>query len=92
MEHNDATAQDTRIKMKISILYSGGLDSFLLYRYAKKNYPNAEISAMYFKHGSISEQKEIESLPSFVKIREVKLLDKNHSLLSKNKKVNKGSI
>ena len=92
MEHNVATAQGARIKMKISILYSGGLDSFLLYRYAKKNYPNAEISTVYFKHGSISEQKEIESLPSFVKIREVKLLDEDHYLLSKNKKVNKGSI
>lgn len=55
--------------MKIVILYSGGLDSFILKKYAEKTYPDAEVKCLYYKHGADSEDKEIERLPDFVEVR-----------------------
>lgn len=56
---------------KIVILYSGGLDSFLLKKYAEITYPKAEVKCIYYKHGAGSEEQEIKRLPSFVDIRTI---------------------
>lgn len=56
---------------KIVILYSGGLDSFMMYHYAKKTHPEAEIKCLFFKHGQDAEEDEIKSLPDFVTVRTV---------------------
>lgn len=61
--------------MKIAILYSGGLDSFIMYHKAKIDFPNAEISAFYYDYGAKFCEREIEKLPSFVKVRKVDWLD-----------------
>jgi 7-cyano-7-deazaguanine synthase in queuosine biosynthesis len=57
--------------MKIVILYSGGLDSFLLYHYAKVYYPDAEVKCLFFAHGQDAEQAELDSLPDFVTVRQI---------------------
>ena len=60
--------------MKITILYSGGLDSTILYAYAKVNYPDAEISCVWFHHGHSAAIQEEAVLPSFVKVRRMEWL------------------
>lgn len=60
--------------MKITILYSGGLDSTILYAYAKVHYPNAEISCVWFHHGHSASVQEETVLPSFVKVRRMEWL------------------
>lgn len=55
--------------MKIVILYSGGLDSFLMKFYAESKYPDAEVKCIYYKHGAESEKTEIEYLPEYVEVR-----------------------
>lgn len=60
--------------MKITILYSGGLDSTILYAYAKVNYPNAAISCVWFHHGHSAAIQEEAVLPSFVKVRRMEWL------------------
>jgi 7-cyano-7-deazaguanine synthase in queuosine biosynthesis len=62
---------------KIVILYSGGLDSFLLKKYAETEYPDTEIKCVYYKHGADAEVKEIERLPDFVEVRNVDWLGNN---------------
>src|SRR5690625_80518 len=57
--------------MKIVILYSGGLDSYIMKRYAELKYPNAELKFIYYKHGAESEEKEISLLPEYVEIRSI---------------------
>jgi 7-cyano-7-deazaguanine synthase in queuosine biosynthesis len=57
--------------MKIVILYSGGLDSFLMKKYAEKNYPNADVKCIYYAHGADSEEVEIDRLPEYVEIRTI---------------------
>lgn len=57
--------------MKICILYSGGLDSFLMYKWAKIYNPLDDIVCVYYKHGAESEAQEILRLPSFVDVRAV---------------------
>ena len=61
--------------MKIAILYSGGLDSFLMYHWANVHYPGAEVSCIFYAHGQDSEQAEIESLPDFVEVRTIDWLN-----------------
>jgi len=58
--------------MKIVILYSGGLDSLMMYKYAKLQYPGASVRCVFFDHGQDSLHAELEALPDFV---EVKRLD-----------------
>ncbi|MCK9273379.1 7-cyano-7-deazaguanine synthase [Candidatus Gracilibacteria bacterium] len=53
----------------IIILYSGGLDSYILYQYAKKNYPNDNIKAIYWNYYQDVAKIEISKLPNFVEIR-----------------------
>lgn len=57
--------------MNISILYSGGLDSFIMKRYAEVKYPHANVKCIYFKHGAESEEKEIALLPEYVEVRSI---------------------
>lgn len=60
---------------KIVILYSGGLDSFIMMKYAEINYPNAETICVYYKHGAPSEDSEIAALPPNVVVKTVDWLD-----------------
>lgn len=62
--------------MKIVILYSGGLDSFLLKRYAEEKYPGSRVKCLYYKHGGESEKWELKVLPSFVEVRKLQWLGK----------------
>jgi 7-cyano-7-deazaguanine synthase in queuosine biosynthesis len=57
--------------MKISVLYSGGLDSFIMYHMAKLQHPNDEVVAIYYDHGQPVAEKEIANLPDFVEVRKV---------------------
>jgi 7-cyano-7-deazaguanine synthase in queuosine biosynthesis len=61
--------------MKIVILYSGGLDSFLMYHWATKHYPDAEVKCIFYAHGQDSEQAEIAALPEFVEVRKIDWLN-----------------
>lgn len=69
--------------MKITVLYSGGLDSYILYEMAKKEYPEAEILGVYFQHGCESEEVEISSLPKFISIRKIDWLSETIKPLAK---------
>jgi 7-cyano-7-deazaguanine synthase in queuosine biosynthesis len=57
--------------MKIAILYSGGLDSFILKKYMEETYPDAEIKCIYYAHGADSEIQEISQLPDYVEIKKI---------------------
>lgn len=61
---------------KIVILYSGGLDSFILKKYAEIKEPQAEIKLIYFKHGCDSEQSELNNLTPDVEVRTIDWLNK----------------
>lgn len=63
--------------LKIVILYSGGLDSFLMKKYADKMYGSigAIVKCVYFKHGTASEQAEIARLPKFVEVKSIDWLN-----------------
>lgn len=67
--------------MKIVILYSGGLDSFIMHHKAKIDHPDAEIISVYFDHGANYCKREISGLPSFVQIRRLDWLDNNHTTI-----------
>lgn len=56
---------------KIVILYSGGLDSFIMYHYAKAHYPDADIKCLFFDHGQAAVEAEIKALPDFVTVRKM---------------------
>jgi 7-cyano-7-deazaguanine synthase in queuosine biosynthesis len=62
------------MKRKIVLLYSSGLDSYILHHFAKINHPNDEVVCVYYQHGADSEEKELASLPDFVKVRKVEWL------------------
>lgn len=61
--------------MKIVILYSSGLDSFIMKSLAQKTYPEAEIVCIYYKHGADSEKQELKLLPEYVDIRTIDWLN-----------------
>lgn len=61
----------------ILILYSGGLDSFIMYHMAIKEYGEDNVKCIFFKHGQDSEQAEIDVLPDFVEVRQLDWLDDN---------------
>lgn len=69
--------------MKITILYSGGLDSRILYHFAKISNPDAEITCVYYKHGAESEPAELASLPDFVQVRTIEWLSDKIQPLAK---------
>lgn len=65
------------IGCKLLILYSGGLDSFLMYRYAVGTglYAPEDIKCVYYDIGQDYAEKEIAVLPDFVEIRKVDWLN-----------------
>jgi 7-cyano-7-deazaguanine synthase in queuosine biosynthesis len=69
--------------MKIAILYSGGLDSFIMYHMAKKENPDAEVVAVFYAHGQESEKAEIAALPDFVKVRRIDWLNVHNNARTK---------
>ncbi len=54
--------------MRICILYSGGLDSAIMKRYAEVTYPNAEIDLLYVDLGHDYAYKEKAVLPNNVEL------------------------
>lgn len=52
--------------MKITILFSGGLDSLIMKRFAEVNYPHAEVNCVWFDLGQDYVEKERATLPSYV--------------------------
>lgn len=70
-------------QMKILILYSGGLDSFIMYHYAKYHYPFADIKCVYYKHGCQSEKSELANLPQFVEVKTMEWLSDSNTAMSK---------
>lgn len=63
---------------KIVVLYSGGLDSYVMYNMAKKENPDSEIVAIYWDHGMPVAKMEISKLPSFVKVKNVDWIEPNN--------------
>lgn len=64
--------------MKIGILYSGGLDSKIMYEMAKRKFPHAEIVCVWYNIGQGYNYKEQSVLPDFVKIRQVDWLSDDY--------------
>lgn len=60
---------------KIAILYSGGLDSLIMKRYAEVTEPEAGLKFLYYLHGSEAEEQEVLTLPDFVDVRKVDWLN-----------------
>ena len=58
---------------KVVVLYSGGLDSFVLYHYAKSK--GHDVMAVYYAHGAEAEEAEIAALPDFVDVRKIDWLN-----------------
>lgn len=57
--------------MRIVILYSGGLDSLIMSRYAELTQPNAEVIKVYFDIGQEYAHKEIAQLTSDVIVKKI---------------------
>ncbi|MCK5020085.1 MAG: 7-cyano-7-deazaguanine synthase [Candidatus Peribacteraceae bacterium] len=77
---------------KITILYSGGLDSYLMYHWAKIHQPTAEVECIFYQHGQESEQAEIDVLPDFVKVRKIDWLGKDIQPVAKKSDPFAGAI
>ena len=72
--------------MKIVILYSGGIDSLIMYHFAKQNYSNANIECVYYDIGQPYAYKEIEAINDSgidVSIRKVDWLNINDNTSGK---------
>lgn len=67
----------------IVILYSSGLDSFIMKKLAEKTYPDADIKCIYFKHGAPSETQELWYLPADVEVRCLDWLNDERTPVSK---------
>jgi 7-cyano-7-deazaguanine synthase in queuosine biosynthesis len=78
--------------MKIALLYSGGLDSFLMYNWAKFKYPDAEITCVFYAHGQDSVEAELMVLPDFVEVRRLDWLDETHQPVAKKSDPFAGNI
>ena len=55
----------------IVILYSGGLDSLMMEKFAKLYYPDAKITGLFFDHGQDSVARELRYLPDWVKVKTI---------------------
>lgn len=75
---------------KILVLYSGGLDSFILYHYAKSLHQ--DVTAVYYEHGQPAMEKELAVLPDFVIRKKVEWLDETNRPVPMKSKPNEGSI
>ena len=53
----------------ICILYSGGLDSLIMEKIARRDYPEAKITGLFFDHGQHSLEAELASLPDWVLVK-----------------------
>lgn len=78
--------------MKIVILYSSGLDSFLMYKLAKKEHPNAEVKCIFFAHGQDAQDVEMSKLPDFVTVRKIDWLGDDIKPLAKKSDPFAGAI
>lgn len=79
--------------MKIVILYSGGLDSVVLNRWAHINYPNSDIVCIYYDYGNPVCMSEIKHLPDFVQVRKIQWFENSQSqLIGKPNEQHKGNI
>lgn len=70
--------------MKILILYSGGLDSYIMYLYAKAKYPNATIKAIYYDMGHGYAAKEKETLANFVEVKKIQWMEGKTNSVAKD--------
>jgi len=70
--------------MKILILYSGGLDSFVMKKLAETKYPDAEIEYVWYDIGQGYNYKEQRALPGFVDKKKVDWLTPNQKLVAKS--------
>jgi 7-cyano-7-deazaguanine synthase in queuosine biosynthesis len=61
--------------MNILILYSGGLDSLIMKRYAEVNYPDATVTCVFYNIGQEYAAKEIAALPDYVIQRDLPWLN-----------------
>jgi 7-cyano-7-deazaguanine synthase in queuosine biosynthesis len=57
--------------MKITILYSGGLDSLIMRRWAAVHHPDAEVNYVYFNIGHKYAHKEMAVLPKDVEVHDM---------------------
>jgi 7-cyano-7-deazaguanine synthase in queuosine biosynthesis len=70
--------------MKILILYSGGLDSYVMNEYAKRKYSNDEIIKVWFDIGQEYNYKERKVLTKDVDIRKIDWIKNEKNYHSKN--------
>lgn len=70
--------------MKICILYSGGLDSFIMKRLADKVFTDDEVICVWYNIGQAYNAKEEAALPPFVIKRKVDWLQQGHILENKD--------
>jgi 7-cyano-7-deazaguanine synthase in queuosine biosynthesis len=68
---------------KIVVLYSGGLDSYILHHMAKVTEPDAEIQCIYWDHEHTAGTAEKHSLPDFVETRHCEWMSKVNGYFSK---------
>ena len=78
--------------MKIVILYSGGLDSYLMLKLAEREYPDATVKCIYYAHGADSEADELNLLPDYVEVRKVDWLNESCRPLPKKSDPFAGAI
>ncbi len=71
------------IKKHICILYSGGLDSFIMKRHADKEFPDAKITCVWYNIGQPYNYKESSVLPEFVLKRKIEWLKHHEDLVAK---------
>ncbi len=69
---------------KIVILYSGGLDSLIMKRFAEVNYPNADVVCVWYDIGQEYARKEEAVLPDFVIKHKFDWLDSQTTAASKD--------
>lgn len=81
-------------KKKVVILYSGGLDSFIMKKLAEAKYPNLDLTLAHFDIGQAYSEKEdraIKQSGNVVDIRKVEWLAKGQELVGKMES-NSGNI
>jgi len=80
------------MKKKIGMLYSGGLDSYVMHRKAVVENPDAEIVSIYYSHGQPAAEKEIAGLPDFVEVRQIDWLGGDKKPVPKPGREEEGAI
>lgn len=81
-------------KKKIVILYSGGLDSFIMKKLAEAKYPDLDLTLVHFDIGQAYSEKEDNAIKNSgfdVEIRKVEWLAKGEELVAKSES-NSGNI